>query len=117
MIFFIRRVTNPRRIVVAEPIVTRTAATINTSTTSSPAHGIDPEVLSSSTIFAYSSSSQEKLDCVVCLSEMKDGENARRLSWCGHCFHAECVDEWLRSHSTCPLCRSSAKTEFPELHV
>ncbi|KAF8693466.1 hypothetical protein HU200_038863 [Digitaria exilis] len=36
---------------------------------------------------------------------LEDGEEARFLPRCGHGFHAECVDTWLSSHTTCPLCR------------
>ncbi|CAD5189310.1 unnamed protein product [Musa acuminata subsp. malaccensis] len=45
--------------------------------------------------------------CPICLAEYESGEVLRRAPDCGHCFHAGCVDEWLRVSATCPLCRSS----------
>uniref|UniRef100_A0A8R7TQ88 RING-type E3 ubiquitin transferase n=1 Tax=Triticum urartu TaxID=4572 RepID=A0A8R7TQ88_TRIUA len=45
------------------------------------------------------------MDCAVCLAGLDDGEDARFLPGCGHGFHAQCVDRWLPSHTTCPLCR------------
>ncbi|WOL17122.1 RING-H2 finger protein ATL69 [Canna indica] len=45
--------------------------------------------------------------CPICLAEYEHGESLRRAPECGHCFHAGCVDEWLRVSATCPLCRSS----------
>ncbi|KAI5004090.1 hypothetical protein ZWY2020_031333 [Hordeum vulgare] len=45
------------------------------------------------------------LECAVCLAGLQDGEHARFLPRCGHGFHAGCVDVWLASRSTCPLCR------------
>ncbi|XP_039786771.1 RING-H2 finger protein ATL77-like [Panicum virgatum] len=39
------------------------------------------------------------------LEGVRRGETARRLPLCGHLFHKECVDMWLHSHATCPLCR------------
>jgi hypothetical protein len=43
--------------------------------------------------------------CAICLAVVSDGEVVRRLPACGHMFHVECVDMWLYSHPTCPLCR------------
>ncbi|RCV21850.1 hypothetical protein SETIT_4G171300v2 [Setaria italica] len=44
-------------------------------------------------------------DCAVCLEAMKAGEAARRLPACAHAFHVGCIDMWLDSHATCPVCR------------
>ncbi|BBN68386.1 RING/U-box superfamily protein [Prunus dulcis] len=40
--------------------------------------------------------------CSICLSEYKPGDQVRCIPDCHHCFHAECVDEWLRMSATCP---------------
>ena len=50
-------------------------------------------------------------DCAVCIAEVAAGEAARVLPRCGHAFHVECVDMWLRSHSTCPLSRCAVVDE------
>ncbi|CAL5407388.1 unnamed protein product [Camellia sinensis] len=44
--------------------------------------------------------------CAVCLCEFEDGEELRTMPECVHSFHVECIDMWLYSHSTCPLCRT-----------
>jgi hypothetical protein len=43
--------------------------------------------------------------CAVCLEDVQRGETVRRLPACGHLFHKDCIDMWLHSHTTCPLCR------------
>ncbi|PRQ58442.1 putative chromatin regulator PHD family [Rosa chinensis] len=45
--------------------------------------------------------------CTICLSEYLTKDTVRCIPECKHCFHAECVDEWLRLNSTCPVCRNS----------
>lgn len=54
---------------------------------------------------------REGLECAVCLEEFEKGERGRTLPKCGHIFHLDCVDMWLHSHSTCPLCRMSVSDE------
>jgi E3 ubiquitin-protein ligase EL5 len=78
--------------------------------------GVDPELLRSLPVTVYRAPPQGSykgrqqgvvLECAVCLAELQDGEEARFLPRCGHGFHAECVDMWLASHTTCPLCRTT----------
>ncbi|CAM0954918.1 unnamed protein product [Alopecurus aequalis] len=47
--------------------------------------------------------------CAICLGLVRAGETVRRLPPCEHLFHAGCVDEWLRAHATCPLCRATVR--------
>ncbi|KAK1297848.1 RING-H2 finger protein ATL8 [Acorus calamus] len=44
-------------------------------------------------------------ECVVCQNEFTGNERVRYLNRCKHSFHIDCIDKWLRRHSTCPLCR------------
>lgn len=48
-------------------------------------------------------------ECVVCISVVEEGEEVRLLPNCRHIFHVQCIDMWLCSHSTCPLCRTAAE--------
>uniref|UniRef100_A0A0D9VTU4 RING-type domain-containing protein n=1 Tax=Leersia perrieri TaxID=77586 RepID=A0A0D9VTU4_9ORYZ len=50
-------------------------------------------------------------ECAVCIGELRDGDTGRLLPRCGHRFHAECVDRWFRSHTTCPLCRAAVAVD------
>ncbi|XP_052180692.1 uncharacterized protein LOC127793929 [Diospyros lotus] len=45
--------------------------------------------------------------CPICLTEYRPKETLRCLPECQHCFHADCVDEWLRLNASCPVCRTS----------
>jgi hypothetical protein len=44
-------------------------------------------------------------ECAVCLGVIQVGAMAKLLPACAHVYHMECIDLWLASHSTCPLCR------------
>lgn len=52
--------------------------------------------------------------CAICLSEYEEGEELRTLPECMHSFHVPCIDMWLYSHSSCPMCRSDA-TPSPQI--
>ncbi|GFO27140.1 RING finger protein [Plakobranchus ocellatus] len=49
-------------------------------------------------------SGSDQTSCVFCICDFKDKQLLRILP-CFHEFHAECVDEWLKTHHTCPVCR------------
>ncbi|KAL5709054.1 RING-type E3 ubiquitin transferase [Ranunculus cassubicifolius] len=72
--------------------------------------GLDETTLQKYPRFLYS---QLKLDnkenistcCSICLSDYKKLDMLRSLPNCGHVFHLNCVDPWLRLHPSCPVCR------------
>ncbi|MBA0787163.1 hypothetical protein Gotri_026616 [Gossypium trilobum] len=55
--------------------------------------------------------------CPICLSEYLSKDTIRCIPECKHCFHAECIDEWLRMNSTCPVCRKSPTPEDTTPHT
>ncbi|CAA7402775.1 unnamed protein product [Spirodela intermedia] len=75
--------------------------------------GIDKSVIESLPFFRFSSlrGPKEGLECSVCLSRFEDAEILRLLPKCKHAFHIGCVDRWLESHSSCPLCRCKVEIE------
>ncbi|KAM7479268.1 hypothetical protein LguiA_027481 [Lonicera macranthoides] len=52
-------------------------------------------------------------ECPVCLSAFVDGEEVRQLNVSNHSFHVACIDTWLCSHSSCPVCRASIAVKRP----
>ncbi|GJN00062.1 hypothetical protein PR202_ga17216 [Eleusine coracana subsp. coracana] len=52
-------------------------------------------------------------DCAVCLETFEAGDRCRRLPRCEHCFHAACVESWLRKSRLCPVCRTDAVDRSP----
>ncbi|CAN0912319.1 Putative RING-H2 finger protein ATL49 [Linum grandiflorum] len=76
--------------------------------------GVDQSFIDTLPIFLYKSilvgpgsTKSDPFDCAVCLSEFEPDDKLRLLPNCSHAFHMDCIDTWLLSHSTCPLCRSS----------
>nr|GEY17061.1 putative RING-H2 finger protein ATL21A [Tanacetum cinerariifolium] len=49
----------------------------------------------------------EDAACSICLAEYDVKEIVRCIPECKHCFHADCIDEWLKMKGTCPVCRNS----------
>ncbi|GJM98266.1 hypothetical protein PR202_ga15256 [Eleusine coracana subsp. coracana] len=55
-------------------------------------------------------------ECVVCLGKVGgDGLATRKLAACRHVFHKHCIEQWLRAHPTCPVCRGNARQESLEV--
>eukprot|EP00252_Welwitschia_mirabilis_P024122 TRINITY_DN7034_c0_g1_i1.p1 TRINITY_DN7034_c0_g1~~TRINITY_DN7034_c0_g1_i1.p1 ORF type:complete len:490 (+),score=-23.63 TRINITY_DN7034_c0_g1_i1:251-1720(+) len=75
--------------------------------------GLDRTVIESFPVFAYDlvkglkTHNKEITECAVCLNDFEDEEQLRLLPKCGHAFHPECIDMWLFSHTTCPVCRTN----------
>eukprot|EP00580_Thalassiosira_gravida_P018976 CAMPEP_0201666452 /NCGR_PEP_ID=MMETSP0494-20130426/8062_1 /ASSEMBLY_ACC=CAM_ASM_000839 /TAXON_ID=420259 /ORGANISM="Thalassiosira gravida, Strain GMp14c1" /LENGTH=870 /DNA_ID=CAMNT_0048145693 /DNA_START=62 /DNA_END=2674 /DNA_ORIENTATION=+ len=46
--------------------------------------------------------------CIICQSPLLDVDDVEvkvyRLP-CYHCFHEQCLQQWLHNHSSCPVCR------------
>lgn len=45
--------------------------------------------------------------CAICLEETSDTPQH-----CSHVFHTSCLEQWLISHGTCPVCRIQLKEEM-----
>ncbi|PSS19360.1 RING-H2 finger protein [Actinidia chinensis var. chinensis] len=45
--------------------------------------------------------------CSVCLADYQAEDRLQQIPSCGHTFHMDCIDLWLATHTTCPLCRLS----------
>ena len=50
--------------------------------------------------------SGDESQCSICLSNVAAGQKVKLLRGCNHGFHPECVDEWLKGQTNCPLCRA-----------
>ena len=52
-------------------------------------------------------------DCSICNCKI-DKFNAVKSSGCGHCFHENCLKQWIYSdcvnHNRCPYCRETIHT-------
>lgn len=42
--------------------------------------------------------------CAICVEDLAPGDEARTLR-CGHAYHRQCVDHWLRRSRLCCLCK------------
>lgn len=76
--------------------------------------GVDQSFIDTLPVFLYKAiiGLKNPCDCAVCLCEFEPEDKLRLLPKCSHAFHMECIDTWLLSHSTCPLCRASLLPEF-----
>jgi hypothetical protein len=53
-------------------------------------------------------------DCVVCCECLEPTETVVQLPGCAHIFHETCAMAWLKSHNTCPYCRTELPTDDAE---
>ncbi|KAG2448890.1 hypothetical protein HYH02_006239 [Chlamydomonas schloesseri] len=70
--------------------------------------GLPPEVLARLPVEAVGSLKSGGgailLDrCCICQVEFEDSDSATALP-CRHCYHSECVRQWLQQSKACPVC-------------
>ncbi|KAL3824692.1 hypothetical protein ACJIZ3_020721 [Penstemon smallii] len=78
--------------------------------------GVDQSFIDTLPVFNYKAiiGVKDPFDCAVCLCEFEGEDKLRLLPQCSHAFHMECIDTWLLSHSTCPLCRASLILDYSQ---
>ena len=83
--------------------------------------GLRQQQISSLLSFPFSTTDDripsDERECKICLGEYREGEMLRRMirtqvdqdglcdELCGHTFHRDCIDRWLREAPTCPVCK------------
>ena len=45
-------------------------------------------------------------ECMICFAEYEEGDEIRVLP-CFHKGHTDCLEQWLRENTTCPMCQTS----------
>lgn len=50
------------------------------------------------------SASEVAHECAICQTKFQLDEEICSIN-CGHCFHAKCLQEWVKYKPECPLCR------------
>uniref|UniRef100_A0A0E0L6M9 RING-type E3 ubiquitin transferase n=1 Tax=Oryza punctata TaxID=4537 RepID=A0A0E0L6M9_ORYPU len=70
--------------------------------------GVAKPVIESLPFFRFAAlrGARQGLECAVCLARFDDADLLRLLPRCRHAFHLDCVDRWLESKASCPLCRA-----------
>ena len=48
---------------------------------------------------------EEHKECSICLEEIEENDDIKKLMNCNHVFHKSCIDTWSNNNNTCPLCR------------
>ena len=46
----------------------------------------------------------EKNECIICTGDI-DNIHDFINTLCGHKFHLSCINEWVKTSNTCPMCR------------
>ncbi len=84
----------------------------NTPEGGGPSGGVSEEQL---TVYPTHLITQTEIDyldstndnkCNVCLAPYVLGEEIRTIA-CMHKYHRACIDQWLLSRATCPICKTT----------
>ena len=54
-------------------------------------------------------------ECCICfMDEFKDDEKVISFPGCCHNFHYDCLNEWLKKRTNCPICKSEFREHFSQ---
>lgn len=72
--------------------------------------GLEPSTIELLPLVSYREDAKQLstvTGCSICLTEFEVKEIVRLIPHCKHLFHPQCLDTWLSSRCSCPLCRST----------
>lgn len=80
--------------------------------------GLDPSAIAALPTAAYGKvaggdAAGGTTECAICLGAMQEADAVRVLPACRHVFHVACIDKWLASSSSCPVCRAGVEPPPP----
>ena len=55
--------------------------------------------------------------CAICLNDIYTiaKKNFNKCNENNHPFHTQCIKKWLKTHTTCPLCKLDYKNKFKKI--
>lgn len=69
------------------------------------------EIVSRHSELVQSTAVPADVNCVICQERNTNIIEWRKLN-CSHYFHRNCIDQWFRQNSHCPVCRHDIRTPF-----
>ncbi|KAH3742593.1 hypothetical protein Pelo_16015 [Pelomyxa schiedti] len=83
------------------------ASTASASASSASYSASALDTASASSVASGTQPTEDNTKCPVCLCEYEEGDVLKTLP-CLHIYHVECIDRWLKTKKTCPVCLHSA---------
>ncbi|ORX60975.1 hypothetical protein BCR36DRAFT_365560 [Piromyces finnis] len=73
-------------------------------------HNLNKSQINKNKALKYDKDNKEiqETKCSICLLNYEKNDELRILL-CTHSFHKECIDNWFKTSSTCPICRTDLK--------
>lgn len=66
-------------------------------------------------IEVFKLNSGEEFTCSICRSIIENEQITRKINYCQHIFHQECIDQWFENHIDCPNCRHDIRTQTSDV--
>lgn len=90
----------------SDPITSNILGILNNSL--QPSNNVDIEQLLQTTeLVIYNNSLDINNTCSICRLDYQENDIIRKINHCSHYFHHNCIDNWFKNHTTCPVCRHS----------